>query len=479
MKNNNLVEKYGDKSVLEGIYEEIQKVYLNDDRPWCIGYSGGKDSTLTLIVCCEAISRLPEEQRAKEIHVVSSDTSAENPIVLNYLEQNLQLLEKFSKKTRLPIKVKMVKPETEETFLSLLLGRGYPSPRQKFRWCTERLKIKPMDKYINDIANEHGSVVVILGVRSDESNSRAASIAKHTVEGKILKTHATNQQALTYAPIEHLTTQDVWDLLVDTISPWGSDNHRLRELYRESTDEFECVLKPQLETFTCGNSRFGCWLCTVVSKDKSITGFIKNGYEELLPLLRFRNFLAENRDNPEFRNDFRTNGGIYYVGNGENEHRGLGCFSLNGRIKLMTALLKAEVEFNNLLQISDELPFSVDKSKYYELITKKELLVIRDKWIEDGDWNDTLPEIYRTITGREFYSGYVNQPFINATDQTILGNICEETGVSEDLIKSLITLENKYAGINNRRGIYEKIDRILNQDIVHEALYEEYRNKAL
>ena len=33
---------------LEEIYREIQQVYLADDRPWVIGFSGGKDSTTAL-----------------------------------------------------------------------------------------------------------------------------------------------------------------------------------------------------------------------------------------------------------------------------------------------------------------------------------------------------------------------------------------------------------------------------------------------
>ena len=44
---------------LDDIYEEIRQTYLSDDRPWVIGYSGGKDSTTTLQLIWKAIDELP------------------------------------------------------------------------------------------------------------------------------------------------------------------------------------------------------------------------------------------------------------------------------------------------------------------------------------------------------------------------------------------------------------------------------------
>ena len=45
------------------------------------------------------------------------------------------------------------------------------------------------------------------------------------------------------------------------------------------------------QTQSCGNSRFGCWVCTVVKEDKSLNGFIKSGHRELIPLAEFRKWL--------------------------------------------------------------------------------------------------------------------------------------------------------------------------------------------
>ncbi|GAA0179050.1 DNA phosphorothioation system sulfurtransferase DndC [Clostridium sediminicola] len=474
----NLIQEHGKETVMNQIYKEIQRVYLSDTRPWVIGYSGGKDSTLTAMVVFEAISQLPEEQRSKEIHIVSSDTMVENPLILNYLQKNIDMMNDFSKESHLNIYSKLVKPETSETFWSLLLGKGYPSPRQKFRWCTHRLKIKPIDVYINQLAIKHGSVVVVLGVRSAESNSRKSSIEEHTIDGKTLKTHTTNSNAFVYAPIEHLSNDDVWASLLNTHTPWGFDNNLLLSLYRDASDESECPVQQDVNAPSCGQSRFGCWVCTVVVKDKSLTGFIYTGYEELEPLLEFRNTLVELRENPEYRQNYRMNGKIYYVGSEENGRRGLGPFSLEGRKKLMRSLLNAQVEFNKILKYAEKMRFTINQDEYYELITKDELEYIRELWIEEGDWADSLPSMYEEIIGKPFYSGYINQPFISQSDESILESICSDVDIDTVLIKSLITLENKYLGLNTRTAIYNKIDKILNQDIVHEEILELHRRDS-
>ena len=55
---------------------------------------------------------------------------------------------------------------------------------------------------------------------------------------------------------------------------------------------------------SCGNSRFGCWTCTVVDKDKTMESM--SGTDKWLkPLLKYRNFLAETLD-PERKKEVRN-----------------------------------------------------------------------------------------------------------------------------------------------------------------------------
>lgn len=469
--SKNYIQEYGKEKVLSEIYEQIQEVYKSDLRPWVIGYSGGKDSTLTCMVVLEAISRLPEKDRRKEIHIVSSDTLVENPLILNYLNLNIIKMQQYAVSTNLNVMAKLITPDLNDSFWVLMIGKGYPTPRQKFRWCTSRLKIKPIDEYINQMVKKNGSVIVVLGVRSAESNSRSESIKKNTVSGKILKKHTTNKDAFVFAPIEHLSNDDVWSCLMNTKTPWGTDGNTLLSLYMDASDESECPIQQDTNAPSCGQSRFGCWTCTVVTKDKSLTGFIMNGYDELRPLLAYRNFIYELREKSDYRQNHRMNGSIYQLGTGDEARRGLGPFNLEGRKLMLKKLLETENLFNESLVESDKSKFSLEADTF-SLIKFEELEKIRLQWIEDGDWEDSLPQIFSEVKGKVFYSGYINQPFTTKSDLDTLKQICDQEEVEIDLIKSLITIENKYQGLKKRSGIQKAIDRALHKDIVHEELYE-------
>jgi len=70
-------------------------------------------------------------------------------------------------------------PEIEDSFWVNLIGKGYPAPRLKFRWCTERLKIKPSNKFIREVVRSSGEAILVLGTRKAESALRAANMARH------------------------------------------------------------------------------------------------------------------------------------------------------------------------------------------------------------------------------------------------------------------------------------------------------------
>ena len=65
--DTNLPKRAGND--LAALQNHIRAVYTADDRPWVIGYSGGKDSTCALQLIWSAVSALPEDERRKEIFV--------------------------------------------------------------------------------------------------------------------------------------------------------------------------------------------------------------------------------------------------------------------------------------------------------------------------------------------------------------------------------------------------------------------------
>lgn len=298
------------------ILEEMTSVYKNDNRPWVIGYSGGKDSTTVVQLAFIMMQNLAPEERIKDIYIVSSDTLIENPIVLGFLRQNSQAINNGAWMQNLPLYSHMVQPDYNDSFWANIIGRGLPTPTSIiFRWCTERLKIKPSNKFIEEKVKENGEVVVLLGVRKAESLARNIRITNREIDGYLLTPHVTLPNTYVYNPIVELTTDDVWSILLDNngTSPWGTNNNDLFKLYR-GADAGECpfTVTNDKETPSCGNSRFGCWICTVVNKDKSLTGFIENGEHWLQPLLDFRTWILSIRNKHEFRMQYRRDGNHYY-----------------------------------------------------------------------------------------------------------------------------------------------------------------------
>ena len=288
-------------SIFKDIIEEIKDQYLEDDnnRPWIIAFSGGKDSTLMLQLAWQALQKIPSEFRSRKVYVICNNTLVENPTVLTYVDEILAKIQKGAVEQGMPITVDQTTPQLEDTFWVNLIGKGYPAPNNMFRWCTERLKISPTTKYITDKISKHGEAVILIGTRSDESISRAQSIKKHEIKGTRLRAHPL-PNANSYAPIKDITTDELWEYLLQVKSPWGGDNRKLIAMYNNAS-EGDCPLVVDIKTPSCGNSRFGCWVCTVVKRDKSMEAMIDNGADWLIPLMEIRDFMVStiDRSDPE------------------------------------------------------------------------------------------------------------------------------------------------------------------------------------
>ncbi|MBA2864037.1 DNA phosphorothioation system sulfurtransferase DndC [Methanococcus maripaludis] len=458
--------------------ENIKKLYLADERPWVVGYSGGKDSTATVQAIFYGLLGIPKEKRLKKIYIISTDTFIENPMIMDYIEENIQKIKDSAKKLDLPIEMHKLQPHVSDTFWVNLIGRGYPAPIQTFRWCTDRLKIKPSNTFIRGKVDEHGEIIMVLGIRKGESSSRDIVIKNRSVEGKLLKTHGSLPNAYVFAPIEEFTTDDVWEFLVSNYqTPWGSDNKELLKLYEDSTEDGECPLMVDKDMPSCGNSRFGCWACTVVKEDKSLTGFLKTAKRnkragkdveinkeiivKLESLLKFRNSLCENRNKEECREKKRQNGTVYYINRKDKDGNvtkqiGLGAYTFETRQKMLKDLL--------ILQ----------KKVGVNLIKKEEILEIRKEWkTRLGDFSDTVSKIYFEVTGERLVSDLDERPFMDKMDVECLKNLSEEEGISSEVLLKLLALESEHYGYKYRAGIYKKIDSILNQDWLHQEFENE------
>jgi len=463
-------DNYASKGEINGrpikdLIAEIQGVYLADNRPWIIGFSGGKDSTCVLSLIFYALLSLKPEQRHKAIFVVSSDTLVETPVVVEMIHHMLNLIETQAKKHKLPISTHSVHPREDQTFWVNLLGRGYPAPRQTFRWCTERMKIDPVSSFIKSKASKFGEVIVALGSRSQESASRAQVIAKHNIVGSPLSRHTSLPNAYTYMPIESWSADEVWEYLMSAPTPWGGSNRMLLELYKGS-NQGECPLVIDTSTPSCGNSRFGCWTCTVVSEDKAMHSLVANGEEWMKPLLDFRNVMFESTEptkKSKYRNYKRRSGRVSYMNNNDLAKNGEvqekkhvpGPYWMKIRQQWLKDLLTIEKGMRN-------------DGHDITLIQRYELHVIRQQWLIDPnepDWNDSLPKIFHEIYPDELVQ-WVENDVGNFTqhDAELLKRLSKKHAIPAELVMKLIETEIEVGVLSNRRGILNKVQTVLNQD---------------
>lgn len=442
---------------LEVFCEEVREVYLSDNRPWVIGYSGGKDSTATLQLVWNAVAALPKKQRQKPIYVISSDTFVETPVIVDHIDRNLDEINRAAKATGMPIEAHKVVPKMDNTFWVNLLGRGYPAPSSRFRWCTDRMKIQPANLFILDRVAEFGEVIMVLGARRGESNTRDQVLKNHEIRGSRLRRHRSLTGAFVYSPIEEFTTEDVWTYLLQVPSPWGANNRTLVGMYRNAQSG-ECPLVVDTTTPSCGNSRFGCWVCTVVVQDHSMESMIDNGEEWMQPLLDFRNELASHH-NPDVKRKLRD----YKRRNGKVTRKEDGAlipgpYTLEVRRDLLGKLLRAQET------IRRDGP-----DANATLISDDELREIRRLWLtEKQDWEDSLPRIYTEATGRELE--FVSDDVGNFTirDKELLGKIASKHEVDPVLVAKLLDVERELHGMSRRAGIFGKIHSILNEDWLSE-----------
>lgn len=437
---------------LDDIHSEIQKVYIENARPWVIGYSGGKDSTTALQLVWYALAELPPEKRKYPVYVISSDTLVETPVIVSYIIGTLDRIEKTAREQKMPFQTALVRPKTEDTFWVNLIGKGYPAPYTRFRWCTDRMKIQPANRFILDRASEHGEVIIVLGVRKGESATRDQVLSLHRIKESLLSRHTTLPNAFVYTPVVDFTMEDVWMYLLSNRSPWGSDNRQLVTLYRNTSAQGECPLVVDETTPSCGNSRFGCWTCTVVTKDKAMEGLIDNGEDWMLPLLEFRDFLAETQDpekKPEIREHRRRNGQITIL----NNKLVYGPYTLDFCKELLTRLLTIQQ------QVREDGP-----DPDIKLITDDELEEIRKIWrTERQDWQDVVPQIYAEIVGER---DWIVDDLASFTekDKEILAAVCNEKGIPVTLVAKLLDTERQMDGMSRRAGIQSRIDEIFHED---------------
>lgn len=456
----------GFRSAVKEIHEEIRELYLSDQTPWVIGYSGGKDSTAILQLCWNAVAELPKEQRQKPIHVISTDTLVENPVVALWVNRSLEVMADSAKQQSMPVVPHRLTPRLSDTFWVNLIGRGYPAPRNKFRWCTERLKIHPSNDFIRNTVQEHGEAILVLGTRTAESSKRAATMkrhAKNSVRDR-LTPNASLANSLIYTPIESWSNDDVWMYLMQVKNSWGYDNKDLLTMYSGATADGECPLVVDTNTPSCGNSRFGCWVCTLVDEDKSMAAMIQNDIEKewMTPLLKLRNEMDfrtdEAREREQSNRDFRRmTGQVQYFEDKEGKGKLIkGPYTQKARARWLQLVLEAQSKVRST---------GPDAVQDWDLLTIEELEEIRRIWVtEKHEVEDLLPQIYEEATGEQ-YPGpkFERDPILNAETLSVLQDLTEGDELHYELTRNLLDIERHYRNRALRRGLFIDLKKAISK----------------
>lgn len=436
------------------IYSIVQQLYLADEIPWVIGYSGGKDSTATLQLVWYALKELPEEQRnRKTVHVISTDTLVESPVIVKWVERSLEKIKNGAKEQKLPFLVHRLTPKINQTFWVNLLGRGYPYPRATMRWCTDRLKIAPSNNFVKSVVSIYGEAILLLGTRKAESAHRAQNMERYEKMRvrEYLSPNGSMQNGLVFSPLEKWSNQDVWFYLMQYENPWGFSNKDLMNLYQGASEDAECPIVMDLSTPSCGKSRFGCWVCTLVEKDKSMEAMIGKDPDKawMKPLLDFRNTIGDAQQDRK-RRDFRKIRGNLLLFKGNLVH---GPYKREKREQWLEKLLTIQKE------IQENGP---EEYRDLQLITIEELNEIRRIWLEEKhEFYDNLPRIYKRVTGEDLPIQYCGHAPYGQEEWDLLQKVCAEADGEEilsfELAYRLIDVESRFSSRQKRKGIYTSL----------------------
>lgn len=369
----------------------LQKYYLEDKRPLCVAYSGGKDSTALVFLMLEVLKELKKTNKIyKKTYIINSNTLAELPPLLKHLEQSLDSIREYANIYELNVEVYEVTPVEKHTLNVQLLGVGMPPPSQKFRWCTTKLKVWPIEKKLKELFPD-GKFISVVGSRRDESPDRKKRIIKQSKVNSHLKINDRFPNADNLYPIEYWNTKNIWEYIF-TQDKDIIDIDFLWELYSDasSKDAKECTFVGaggkhiDEGKIGCGQSRFGCWQCYVVrDNDKSLDGLLKSGYQSIELYKEYRelywNKTQEGWENTRDVYSHRTQFQEFFD---EKYKDRIGMTKAKGiKLSIRKIFLKKLLELNSRLS--------------HDIITQKEIDLIQERWLYEGDLELTAYKIAR------------------------------------------------------------------------------------
>jgi len=384
----------------------------------------------------EVVAGIPEDQRKKPVAILCTDTRVEIPAIVEMVEGTLARIQRFSQQSSLNIEVNLLKPPPEDSFWVNMIGRGYPPPNRTFRWCTQRLKIDPVTTFVQQRMGHWSEAILHLGARRAESSTRAQTMANRDRRNG-LNRHPDLPRVWVSNPIEFLTTEEVWAYLLQKPNPWGGDNRPLYKLYASASNG-ECPIQIDTSTPSCGNSRFGCWTCTVVERDKASEGLLASGDERMEKLIEFRETLLDFRDPANgWRDKRRMNG-----------NNGPGPLTIEARRELLKRLLALQEE------------------THMEVISPEELLLIQQMWKAARDPDDGRG-VARIVNKQRGIIMSANLRELNRLRE-LEEEVAREKAIDADTLRRMVAKVEEYSESHRAHGLPDDQLNILKEDLENE-----------
>lgn len=274
-----------------------------------------------------------------------------------------------------------------------------------------------------------------------------------------------------YLPIETWTSDDVWMYVLTDENPWDVDNQELFSIYKGATPDAECPVVVDKSTPSCGDSRFGCYVCTMVSQDKSMQAMIQNDDQKswMKPILDFRNTYLSVQD-WGVRDFKRMNGRVKLMGKGETAELIHGPYLQDYRAKLLEELLRTQRVVRDA---------KVPGHDQIELISIDELDAIRRIWVEEkGEIEDLVPKIYERVF-QETYPGRAMEPHpLESEDLALLNEVATELDPEAgerlyQLTRNLLAVQFQSMQTQKRSQHLDRLEAVLKANAFrteHEAL---------
>jgi len=279
----------------------IANAYATDPNPWVVAYSGGKDSTAVLKLLFAALTDGTRLQ--KPVTIIYCKTGVEIPLISGLALTTLTAFASQCKALRLPVHTAVIRPPLEERFFAKLLGKGYPPPTDKFRWCTDRLAIDPVAAFLKRKGHENSTI--LLGVRKAESATRSLTLDENANGQRFWSKQKGMARRSLFMPIMDFSVSDVWAANLDLPEPTSVPTRELANLYAMASESPDARGHNGAPS---GAARFGCWTCTVSKHGTTLRNLIASGRQDLTPLLDFRLWIEEERKKPRNRWSRRRNG---------------------------------------------------------------------------------------------------------------------------------------------------------------------------